>query len=411
MDSQDLHPVRSSRPSSIRSTRRPSVFPTTADDYPYAMSYRGTSSGLASMMRNRSTASLWNMAAGTGDDCDEAASVRNAWMRERAGDEDDLRRMMAEERRVSIILSGPQMRSHFLIGSENRKHQWERYWKTESELKRFKRPIREYYQRTNNLIRQYIFIDRLLDSSIPHDLLNDYPASASGLDVPHTISEEPPSPPPSTAVPVSRGIPSGTSKSKRPKRMPKDIFKDPDPETVPLLQGPENDEEANVGDDVPKPYIPWLEDAELDHDDPIVTWAIWVNIVANIILLIGKVVVVTSVPSMSVMASLVDAVLDFLSTAIVWTTTRLISRSQTDQYRYPVGRRRLVLWWHLCGYRVAMTKGWLTRYRLEPVGVLVFSIIMITSFFQVGLECVSRLMSPEHRILELYEHHPLGKVV
>ena len=40
-------------------------------------------------------------------------------------------------------------------------------------------------------------------------------------------------------------------------------------------------------------------------------------------------------------------------------------------------------------------------YSLEPLGVLVFSIIMMTSFFQVGLECISRLMSSEHAILEL----------
>ena len=108
------------------------------------------------------------------------------------------------------------------------------------------------------------------------------------------------------------------------------------------------------------------------------TLAIWVNFIANGILLAGKLVVVFSVPSMSVLASLVDAVLDFLSTAIVWTTTRLISASQQDQYSYPVGRRRL-----------------------EPVGVLVFSIIMITSFFQVALECIQRLASSEHEVIEL----------
>ena len=77
------------------------------------------------------------------------------------------------------------------------------------------------------------------------------------------------------------------------------------------------------------------------------------------------------------LASLVDAALDFLSTAIVWTTTKLIARQ--DQYAYPVGRRRL-----------------------EPVGVLVFSIIMITSFFQVALECLQRLStSGDHTIVEL----------
>ena len=33
---------------------------------------------------------------------------------------------------------------------------------------------REYYERTNELIQQYMYIDCLLDSSIPHDLLNEY---------------------------------------------------------------------------------------------------------------------------------------------------------------------------------------------------------------------------------------------
>lgn len=90
----------------------------------------------------------------------------------------------------------------------------------------------------------------------------------------------------------------------------------------------------------PKPNLPWLEDAEVDSDDPIVTLAIWVNFIANAILLAGKLAVIVSVPSMSVLASLVDAVLDFLSTVIVWITTRLISASHQDQYSYPVGRRK-----------------------------------------------------------------------
>lgn len=73
---------------------------------------------------------------------------------------------------------------------------------------------------------------------------------------------------------------------------------------------------------------------------------------------------------------MVDAALDFLSTIIVWTTTWLIGRQ--DQYKYPVGRRRL-----------------------EPLGVLVFSIIMVTSFVQVALEAISKLASDDHEVIEL----------
>jgi hypothetical protein len=119
---------------------------------------------------------------------------------------------------------------------------------------------------------------------------------------------------------------------------------------MPLLLQQQEAEDAHEEDDHPpsihsdgfgpRPYLPWLEDAEVDSYDPVVTLAIWVNLVANTILLAGKIVVIASVPSMSVLASLVDAVLDFLSTAIVWLTTRLISAGQKDQFRYPVGRKR-----------------------------------------------------------------------
>lgn len=39
--------------------------------------------------------------------------------------------------------------------------------------------------------------------------------------------------------------------------------------------------------------------------------------------------------------------------------------------------------------------------RLEPVGVLVFSVIMITAFAQVGLESISRLIDSSREVLEL----------
>jgi Co/Zn/Cd efflux system component len=81
---------------------------------------------------------------------------------------------------------------------------------------------------------------------------------------------------------------------------------------------------------------------------------------------------------MSVLASLVDAALDFLSTVIVWLTTKLVSRSQRDQYHYPVGRQRL-----------------------EPLGVVVFSVVMITSFCQVAIQCLERLAAPEHELIQL----------
>lgn len=223
-----------------------------------------------------------------------------------------------------------------------------------------------------------MYIDCLLDSSIPHELLNEYSVDLEAsafrpIDVPATISEEPTtgsgSPSPSNLSEQFAGAASygtthttssptmGPMKTQLPaKRTPKDIFRSS--EHLPLLLHPDHaeDEEdehdhphaslaapprAATGDaDGPKPILAWLEDAEIDSDDPVVTLAIYVNLIANVVLLAGKIVVIFSVPSMSVLASLVDAVLDFLSTAIVWTTTRLISSSHKDEYSYPVGRRR-----------------------------------------------------------------------
>lgn len=154
---------------------------------------------------------------------------------------------------------------------------------------------------------------------------------------------------------------------------PKNLYKLPD-EATPLLG--DNDD---VFDDVPEesfPEIKYDEDDNVDSDSPIVTVAIYINLAANIFLLAAKLAVIVMTSSLSVLASLVDAALDFLSTAIVWLTTRIIS--QQDQYAYPIGRRRL-----------------------EPVGVLVFSIIMITSFFQVLLSCFNRLLSDDHTVVEL----------
>jgi divalent metal cation (Fe/Co/Zn/Cd) transporter len=99
-------------------------------------------------------------------------------------------------------------------------------------------------------------------------------------------------------------------------------------------------------------------------------WAININVVANIALLIGKIVAAFSSPSLSLMASLVDSALDLLCTIIVWTTNRLVAwRLSTLRKKFPVGRRRL-----------------------EPLGILVFSIIMVISFLSILQESVEKLM-------------------
>ncbi|KAL8647800.1 MAG: hypothetical protein Q9210_005349 [Variospora velana] len=257
---------------------------------------------------------------------------------------------------TSEALMTPQMRSMRLIGNNQ---------------------SRQYYERNNHLISSYLYIDRLLDSSLPHTLIQEYNQPAGpDVSIPQTINEENPSPVSSEADPsidaIDKPVENGYSTKVRVKRTPKDIYRLPDGEDTPLLSNVDGAASGPRAQDI----IDFSEDEEASAGSPIVTIAIYINLAANAILLAGKIAVIVLTSSLSVLASLIDAALDFLSTAIVWTTTKLISRQ--DAYAYPVGRRRL-----------------------EPIGVLVFSVIMITSFFQVALECFNRLTSGDRSIVRL----------
>lgn len=158
-------------------------------------------------------------------------------------------------------------------------------------------------------MQQYIYIDRLLDSSLPHNLLNDYNNSHSSsgtsanLEVPHTISEES-SCQSSNTPPGSTGV--NSQYMRKIKRTPKDLYRVPTEDT-PLVS---LDEDY----DGPKPEIPGMEDDSVESGDRIVQVAIYINLAANTILLAGKIAVIVLTSSLSVLASLVDAALDFLST-------------------------------------------------------------------------------------------------
>ena len=348
-----------------------------------AFSTRGQK--LPSLLQSRSTANakdLWmqtprRRSATPETNGDDESDVE----RDADGGYDDLSpaqsRVSKMDRRMNGLSDGgevlmtPQMRSMRLIGSNNSRYQWEQYYKNDEELKQMKKPVREYYQRNNHLISSYLYIDRLLDSSLPHNLIQEYNQPANpDLHIPKTIAEESSShlddQHPSASI---EPMPNGHGSQVKVKRTPKALYRVPDEDT-PLL--------GDDAQDGPKAY--GMQNADEGDDSEsgskVVTVAIYVNLAANAILLAGKIAVIALTSSLSVLASLVDAALDFLSTAIVWTTTKLIS--QQDQYSYPVGRRRL-----------------------EPIGVLVFSVIMITSFFQVFLECFNRLTSPEHSIIQL----------
>jgi len=308
------------------------------------------------------------------------------------------------DRRSSIgahVLNTPQMRSQRLIGNSNPRYQWEKYYKSEEELKGMKKSVREYYERNNELLQNYLYIDRLLDSSLPHNLIQEYTNLESGaVKIPTTIDEE--SSVNSTPIPSTHANNTGSNTPSQPsengrsasstslngsngngatkpmvKRTPKNLYKVPEAdENTPLLahdNAVDDDEEDALQNSKLKDWVP---EEDEDTDSPIVKLALYVNLSANTALLIMKIVVTILTSSLSVVASLVDAALDFLSTAIVWFTSWMIARQ--DRYAYPVGRRRL-----------------------EPIGVLIFSVIMMTSFFQVGIEGISRLSGPDHTIVQL----------
>lgn len=102
-----------------------------------------------------------------------------------------------------------------------------------------------------------------------------------------------------------------------------------------------------------------------------VHWYISINLLINLLLVVGKVIAVLSSDSVSLLASLVDSALDLLSTVVIYLTSRATAyRSWHTFYMYPVGKRRL-----------------------EPLGVLIFSVLMVVSFTQVLLESLSRLVA------------------
>ena len=93
------------------------------------------------------------------------------------------------------------------------------------------------------------------------------------------------------------------------------------------------------------------------------------NLLINFLLVVGKVIAVLSSNSVSLMASLVDSALDLLCTVVIYMTSKASAyRSWHTFYQYPVGKRRL-----------------------EPLGVLIFSVLMVVSFLQVLLESIDRL--------------------
>ena len=143
-----------------------------------------------------------------------------------------------------------------------------------------------------------------------------------------------------------------------------------------------NDHEGGLqtGGENIESLLPEEEQQKRRKDKKTAQRAINVNVVANIILLAAKGFAALSSSSLSLIASLLDSALDLLCTVIVWSTNKMVSwHLESLKKRFPVGRRRL-----------------------EPIGILVFSIIMIISFAQILQESVQKLLPKgDHSIASL----------
>ncbi|BCS22521.1 cation diffusion facilitator family transporter [Aspergillus puulaauensis] len=259
-------------------------------------------------------------------------------------------------------------RARELIGDREGKpsYNWQQYYKHPNALKGLSKPVRELYERNNDLISQYVYIDRLLDSSLPHRLIVEYQHNrTSAIKDPAKGNENENG----STYGAIEGGPSDGEQPKKIKRTPRNLYRIPSESSL-LLPPTDDENESPMSDITPKGHD------FVDSGARIVTIAIYINLVANVTLLAAKIAALLMTNSVSVLASLVDGALDFLSTAFVWITTALIRRQ--NHYEYPISRRRL-----------------------EPLSVLVFAVVMVTSFVQVAIMSISQLMSADHTVVNL----------
>lgn len=89
------------------------------------------------------------------------------------------------------------------------------------------------------------------------------------------------------------------------------------------------------------PCFPSSQRTNADREEDFrasVRWAVNLNFVINILLLGAKIAVVLLSHSMSLVASTVDSAMDFLSTLIIFYTSKVIEHKDwKSQYSYPSG--------------------------------------------------------------------------
>ncbi len=229
-----------------------------------------------------------------------------------------------------------QARIHKLLGNDGPPVTWTDYLVEGDELKGKKRKVWAFYERQNRLIKRYSRVDRLLSSNLPQSLIRTY-------------------------------LPGHEQRRRTPSNLR---------EIDALSDSEREDGDGGQGNGEREPLKSTSKSEQVERA---VHRAIVVNFIANVILLILKVFVAVSTNSLSIVASLVDSVLDFLSSVIIWMTTSFIARkSWKMDYEYPVGRNRM-----------------------EPIGVVIFGVIMTVAFCQVALEALQRLAGSNLAVVHL----------
>lgn len=113
---------------------------TNPDDLPFSLPRSVDTWTYASMRRSHSTTSLASSLRrfqmnGVTAAADEEAAGPTPW-----GEPED-RRRVEDERRVTQILADPQLRSKMLIGQEDDRYQWHKFWTTSAELAGMRKPM------------------------------------------------------------------------------------------------------------------------------------------------------------------------------------------------------------------------------------------------------------------------------
>lgn len=208
-----------------------------------------------------------------------------------------------------------ELRSERLIGSSKPLARWADWYVPDDKLRQLPSKIRDFYEHQNCVIQRFEEIDALFDAGVHQSLLEEY-GDDIGVAQPTARRQAP--------VTVSSQDGRGTSPA-------------------------------------------------------IVKFWINVNLLANFVLLGGKAAVFFLTSSLSVIASLIDSILDLLSTLIIWVSATIADRRDwKTRHLYPVGRNRL-----------------------EPIGVLVFSVVMVVSFLKVADEAVERLWNGDHEVVNI----------